>query len=608
MRGAPRFAAAVVVLRLATAGVARAAEVGDDPHAGSRENPFACLGGYEALSGLGHSIDEMADELRALLARIGAAGRARAGGDDVDRAVDLCVAARLKARLGQDDAAEYFERAIAAAPSEPGYELFAGMYWAGVRGARRPLVERAEDHFYEGLRKLARLRGAGGGKARPYHAVVGDWLEKQLLVLYQQDGAQLLPGKAYHQQPYGIWMPGVAFSSQLLAAQDTRDFFYNNEMRQFTGEADFAASDLRAGAAFDDREKWDLARAPQRFEVHNRLRLRHNLLGAVDLLHSYAFSPQSQIVNFYDTNQRLADVTVFQLGAGYDKTVSLYPLFDLRLFGSYRRGRRQGVVEFEPGLLERFTQIEARPSFSRFIGSDKLTLDLTYVWLGFDERPGGVVDDRLRRRDIRAFRLDYARYAPVLLPTFGGESSGWARTPIRGWHFYLGGLDDRELWGLHTVVERDVYGGTQFGGSGRFDITVQGTYSFTNTEKVNANDVSGQVYTELGAGFASARAHIRPEVRLIDPEAIPGVPASHLGFGLDMVTLVFPLQLDHALSGRSDYQNLRAGSELWLKLLGTGVGGAGILVTLGYDFQYFTTLNKGLHLAHAAVRLGWGEI
>jgi hypothetical protein len=137
---------------------------------------------------------------------------------------------------------------------------------------------------------------------------------------------------------------------------------------------------------------------------------------------------------------------------------------------------------------------------------------------------------------------------------------------------------------------------------------VQGTYSFTNTEHVNPNDLSGQTYTEAGAGFSSARTHIHPEIRLLDPEALPGVPPAHLGFGLDMVTLVFPLQIDRTLSGRSDYQNLRAGTEIWMNLLGTGVGGAGIIVTMGYDFQYFTRLGKGLHLAHAAVRLGWGEL
>jgi hypothetical protein len=572
---------------------------------GDRRNPFACLGGYQALTGEGYSAADMADELRALLGRIHEAGPPAAGADDPERAVDLCVAARLKARLGHGDAADYFQRAIAAAPGEPGYELFAGMYWAQHRGARRPLVERAEDHLYAGLRKLARLRARR--RAAGYHDTVADWLHKQLLVLYQQDGLQLLPGKAYPQRSpaLGLYMPGLAFSSQLLAAQDTRDFFYNNEMRQFTGEATFAASDLRAGRAFDDREAWDLARAPRRFETVNRLRLRHNLLGVVDLTHSYSFSPRSQIVNAYDPNAAYADVTVFQLGAGYDRTFSLYPLFDVRLSGGYRRGQRQGVVEFQPEEIERFDVIEARPSFSRFVGTDVVTLDLSYVYLGFQGRPGGVVDDRLRRRDIRGARLEYALYAPVLLP---GDGGGWQRTPIRGWHFYAGAVDDRELWGLHTVVRRDLYGGTRFGGAGRLDITVQGGYSFTNTEKVNPNTPQPMVWSERGASFSSARVLIVPQLRIIDQEAIPGVPPARLGLGVDMLNLVFPLQVDRGLDGRRDYENVRAGTELWCKLFGTVIGGAALLVTAGYDFQYFTRLGKGLHLAHAALRLGWSDL
>src|SRR4029453_10999789 len=128
---------------------------------------------------------------------------------------------------------------------------------------------------------------------------------------------------------------------------------------------------------------------------------------------------------------------------------------------------------------------EPPPSLCRFVGRDVAPVALSYAHLGFASRPGGVVDDRLRRRDIRGARIEYARYAPVLLP----GADGWERRPIRGWHFYAGAVDDRELWGLHTVVERDVYGGTRFGGSGRFDLTVQGGYSFTNTQKVNPNNL-----------------------------------------------------------------------------------------------------------------------
>jgi hypothetical protein len=589
------------------AGAASAAEV--DSRVSSRENPFACLGVYQALSGAGRSIAEVADELRALLARIEEDHRSRQGSaavTDPERAVDLCVVGRLKARLGHADAVAYLEQAIAAAPAEPAFELFAGMYWAGIRGARRPLLERAERHLYQGLAKLERLRARRATLA--FHDVVDDWLHKQLLVLYQQDGAQLLPWKAYHQEHDGQWAPGLAFSSQLRASQDTRDFFYNSEMRQFTGEAAFASSDLRASSRFDRRDAWDIARAPRRFETENRLRLRHAYLGALDALHSYAFAPASQIGNFYDPNQYFNDVSVYQLGLGYERVFSLYPLFDLRLVGSYRRGRRSGIVEFEPETVETFQQIEARPSVSRFFGANKLTLDGTYVRLDFAARRGGTLEDRLRLRDIRALRLDYAVYAPLLLPSLSGGELGWERTPTRGWHLYAGAVEDRELWGLHTVVARDLYLGSRYGSPGRFELTVQGTYSQSNTENLNPNLDPPMRFSEPGFDFSSIRGSVITQLRIVDQETIPGVPPSHLGFGLDMMNLVFPVHVDHALAGRNDFENVRAGAELWMKVFGTGLGGAALLVTLGYDFQYFYRLEKGLHLARTALRLGWGEL
>jgi hypothetical protein len=592
-----------VAVALALSPAVRAADV--DPRVTSKLNPFACLGGSDALTGGGRTMAEVGDELRALLGRIDVRTAAPAAADP-ERAVDLCVAARLKARLGQADAAEYFERAIAAAPREPGFELFAGIYWATMRGARRPLLERAEAHLYAGLDKLARLRERGDALA--FHDTVEDWIHKRLLVLYQQDGLQLLPWKAYRQGPGGLVAPGLSFSSQLRVAQDTRDFFYNSEMRQFTGEANFAASDLRASRSFDSRDAWDIARAPRRFEATNRLRLRHNLFGAVDALYKYATAPKSQIRDFYDPNGELVDVTVVQYGLGYSKTVSLYPLFDVRLAGGYQKGRRQGTLEFEPQAVDEFTQIDAHPSIARFIGTDVLTLDLTYVRLDFSGRPGGVLDDRLRRRDIRGGRVEYAIYSPLVLPSSASGELGWERTATRGLYLFAGAVDDRELFGRHTVVNQDFFAGGRFAGVQRWSFMLQGTGRLTNTEEVNPNLEAPQVFSEPGQKQRSGRASFITQVRLIDEEAIPGVPPSHLGVGVDMMNLVFPLHYDRAFEGRRDYENVRAGVELWTKLFGLGVGGAAVLVTVGYDFQYFQRLGKGMHLGQAALRLGWDEL
>ena len=93
--------------------------------------------------------------------------------------------------------------------------------------------------------------------------------------------------------------------------------------------------------------------------------------------------------------------------------------------------------------------------------------------------------------------------------------------------------------------------------------------------------------------FASARASLITQLRIIDQEAIPGVPPSSLGFGVDMLNLVFPLHVDRALSGRRDFENLRAGSELWLKLFGTGLGGAAVLVTAGLRLPVLSPPGQG---------------
>src|SRR6266542_1748144 len=572
---------------------------------GPEINPYECLGRYEAATAH-RSMAQVRDELSKRVDPPFEPDEPR-----TVRAMKLCGVALLKARVGDADAGEYYRRAIDENPDEPGYEMFAGNYYSGFRGARRPVLELAEEHYYHALEKLDALRRRDA--FRDYHGIVEDWVRRQLLLLYQEDGQPLLPWKAYPQHGSGLDAPGVSVSAQLSVSQDTRDFYGNNEMRAFTQEADFAASDLRA-RSISRKQVWYLVRAPLRYRIRDWARIRHNYVGAVDLLHEYSRSRKSQITSYYlrtassspegdDLPSDLfADVTVQQIGAGYQRVVPLYPLFDVRLAGSYQRVARRGAVEFEPQRKENFNLYEVKPSVSRFVGSDKVTLDGVYALLDLSDTVGGIPNERFRKVYIRSLRLEYALYSPLVLP-FAAH-----RSAMRGWYFYAGAAEDAKVYGLRTVTQRDYYGGSRFEASGAFDFTLQGTYLTSRTTYADPNQLAPAVLTDPAQTFAGYRTTFVVQWRLVDPDATPGVPASTLGFAADALNIVFPISHDLGVTGRKDNENVRGGIELWLKALGTGIGGTAFLITAGYDYQYFYRIERAVHMGHAALRMGWGDL
>lgn len=566
---------------------------------GPRLNPFECQGRYEAATG-NRTMAQVRVELQKKFDQLAETEPASVS------AMKYCVIARLKQRLGDSDAGEWFEKAIATDPAEPGYELFFGLYWSMARGARAPVLELAETHLYRALDKLEELRQAG--LYRDYHQTVEDWTKKRLLVLYQQDGQPLLPWKAYEQTGAGRLAPGAFASAQLRLSQDTRDFFYNSEMRTFTGEKLFAQSDVRADRPLTDRETWDLARAPLRGQLDTRLRLRHNFIGAVDLLYSAYQSRSGQIESFYMPTTNFVDVNVAHLGAGYERVIPLYPLFDLRLAGNYKRIERSGATEFLPERREQFDSFELKPSFSRFVGSDKITLDLTYVNMNITDLPGGVPEQALREKIIRGGKLEYALYSPLTMPAFPFGSGEPYRAATRGWAFYVGALQDDETYGVRRVVRRDLYAGTRFDSPARWALQLQGTYYQSRTIFVDPNQAAPQERTDTTQNFASARGTAIYQYRLLDPDRTPGIGDSALGFAPDMLNLVIPVHWEAAVEGPTDYENVRGGAELWFKFFQQGIGGTAFLLTVGYDAQYSYNLGKTMHLFNAGLRMGWGDL
>lgn len=587
-------------------------------------NPYECLGRYEAATG-NRTISQIKQEIKKRLPEL----------DNKDEpksvnAMKHCVVAMLMSRTGDGDAPEHYEIAVKNAPQEPGYELWWANHYSMFRGARSPVTETAEVHYYASLKKLEALRAAG--KYRAYHAVVEEWTKKRLMVLYQQDGVHLIPGKQYPQKPGGLYRPSFSLGAIASISKDTRDFNRKgdwNEARTFTLEEEFANSDVRAGGAnrpdnylkgLKPFEKYAIPRAPLRYHLDAKLRYRQNPIGALDLTFEQSHAEQAQITSFYfpagcalaplcteldGSLNGLNDVNVRQIGGAFERVLPLYPLFDAKVGLSYKRVHRTGVVEFLPNKAEDFNLYEGKLALSRFLGSDKVTAELGYTY--FDMPLGeGPVPEQQRSRHIRSALLEYALYSPLVLPSLTPGEPSFLRTPTRGWYFYTGIVQDDELYGFRTVTKRDIFLGSRFEGSGIFDISVQGTYA---TGKQTYSDAdTGARYSDPSQEYSGARANVTPQLRLINPDAIPGI-----SWGFDSLMLVFPVSADWGLKKASkDYQNVRGGVEVWGRLFSPVLGPA-LLLTGGYSYQNFYNINdganpKGMHLFMVNVRLGWGDL
>jgi hypothetical protein len=581
---------------------------------GPEMNPYECLGRYEAATG-NRSMTQVRAELEKKLHPLFEPGE-----PPTIKAMKACVVAMLESRLGDDDAPTHYALAIEQDPEEPGYEYWFGHYWNGFRGARGPIVERAEDHYYRALEKLEAKKKAG--KYRDYHAVVEEWTRKQLLVSYQEDGLHL-GGKN-----------SVSVSAQFALNKDTRDFFRNNEMRLFTGELMFAESRARALGLLKAPQLYEIARAPLRHREEARLRLRLNALGAFDVSAAYErCGSVCQITSYYLPPGAPAaatgavgtynDVNLREIGGNYERVFPLYPLFDFKLRAGAKYIDRQGVVEFLPDIHEKFMLYEGHTSFSHFVGPDKIDLDLTYVFMNVPDIKFGVPSEAQRGKYIRAANLEYAIYRPFVLPEVRNGVLGVHRTPTRGWYWNLGAADDDDVYGLKTVRKHDFYLATRFEGAGNWDYSLQGTYSTSKITSLDPNTglASSDLFTPMESTSFRTTAIIQR--RIINPDAIPGISGSVID--ADMINLVVPISWDKGLSGTpcyndagayptnytsaadcyKTYENFRAGVEIWSKFFGVGHAGPALLTTIGYDYQYFYNIKKAVNAVHLNLRMGW---
>jgi hypothetical protein len=588
-------AVTVAVVDLAGPRAARGADVPAPP-----PNPFACLGEAQAVM-KGLSTAEIRAERDRRLAAAPEPGEARAA-----TAHKACVIAELMRRLGDDRAAATYQRALADSGGEPGYELRYADYLRNVRGPRAPLTEDAEGHFQ------GALEGVRGRRDAPSEAdaTVEEWSQRGLMLVYQQDGLPLLPWKAF---PYANKItprPGLSLMAGVRFAVDTNDVPVDlgspaavDDARRFTSEAMFSASAFRKAIPLRTDELQAIARAPRHQEVLARARVRPGPIGALDVWFRGDRVDGAQVTNF-SFPRVTNDVRLAELGLGFSRALDLHPAFDFLLAGDYRRVHRTGVVEFLPNQAQDFNLFEVRPVIARFLGPDKLSIGATYVYMGIPDVVGGVIEDRARGRAIRAVNMDYAIYRPLLLPQLQLGTLALRRQDTRGLHLFAGAAQDDETFGIRRARRRDAYFGVGLLGIGDWDFTVQGSL-FTgqvDVRPIDPRQFAGIDPQQTNGQYRTTLVVLR---RLIDEDAMPGLPPGALGVRPSMVNAVLTVRHDARLSGLYAFQNVRGGLDVWAKAFATSLRGTAFLVSAGYENQYFYTIGKDLHIGHVDLRMGW---
>ncbi len=570
------------------------------PVDGPEINPFACQGQAEVAQS-----DRSVAQIRAELRK--KENPALDGWEPATvRALKYCVIAELKKRVGEADAVDYYEKAIKENPDEPGYEFFAGRYYGGARGARGTVVEMAEKYYYRALDKLEKLKAQG--RYRDFHGVVEDHVRKGLLTLYQQDGLPLLPWKAFPQHSDGYLPPGVSVGGEFGISKDTRDGIGANEMGGFAAEE--GLRNLRGGLnQASEAEKYRIVRNPLRYHMGAKLRLRQTYVGAIDLTFSYTKAIEAMFHDYNALIEPLHDITVKEAGVGFERNVPLYPLFDFRLAGSVRRVSRTGVVEFQPTHTQDFNVYEVKPALSRFISSDKLTIGATYVYMDIPDLPPSIDPNpvtAVRGRAIWAANIEYAFYSPLLLPSLHLGSLRPYRTPTRGLYLNAGYVNDNEVFGDHRSINETVYAGVRLEGPGKYNLGVTESLYLGSGRIVDPG--TAEEIPDKNLGNKSLRSTLVIGRLLVNPDETPGVPRAVGPFSSDTLNMVFPISWDKAINGTTDFESFRVGGQLWWKVFGTGIWGATVLATIGYDYQYYYNVNKHMHNAGLTLRLGWGDL
>ena len=483
----------------------------------------------------------------------------------------LLIAELLK-RVGDSRADEYYQKAIAADDTDPAYELFYADYLRNFRGPGRPLFPEAEKHYLRAQKKLKH-----SNKQRSWDPITEQRVERGLVALYQEDG---LPIINLHQED--MVRPLLFFSSINRFARLTADFDNVDDVRAFTSEALLVSSRLNQSLSDDVLRR--IIRVKQQGETLNRFRLRYNALPLLEVSYKYRKVDRGQITNFFETN-KFNPVHLNEFGISVEKPFAVSGNLDLLLGASYRRAKREGLIEFLPRNKEDINHYEGRAALSRFFGPDKSIIETVYLFQDIDQAVATPIQ--------RSRRIVSAKFTYELL-RFSLDSAYRKRFETRGIHFFAGVLDDRERFGTARLVRNDYFAGSSLKGPGSYEITVQPTI-FTSKVDGTSNQLRNSQY----------RTNFNFVWRIKDEEKEPGLPEKLPWLNPAFIHLAVPFKHDVTIRGLNKLDNYNIGVALNAKFFRTGTERTTFLMSAGYQHQRYYKLNRNLNLVSFNVSMGF---
>jgi len=549
--------------------------VGQEPSSPARNPCFAALGKIEPKGDKPMSLSEMR-----------AAGNQARNQEKKESgrlpAETYFKVAEMMKQLGDYGAPEFYEKAIAADPREPCYEVFYGDYERNFRGAAAPQFPAAERHYAEGRRKL---QSRQQGLAKPLSGPDYDtkkFLNRGTSALYQQDGVALF-SRPLDDKTRNMKVPFVFLGTINRYAQATSDLDADSDIRDYTSGMLFAQSNARLGSRLTVQQLQSMLRTEKAAETFDRLRFRYKAMPAIDFYYTHRQTSDAQITTFFVPGN-FNDFRLNVYGVAAQKPFVIGRQLDVSILAKFEVDQRWGLIEFAPGAKERIANYQLQAAISRFLGPDKATLQFVAARQHIHPEIEPIQPNRYRRFVGGNATYSIFRRVPFLQPAYD------KRYETRGWDVYAGVLADNESFPPAIVKRRDYFVGTALKGVGRFDFTVQPTW-FTSRVDGARSQQNAQYRTNFIALF-----------RILDEEK--RIPEPDTSFYLAFLHLVVPFRHDTAYIGPTAFENFKAGIELDSKWI-TYSRWTTSLLSVRFDRQRFTQLDKSKNSFTVQVSLGF---